>query len=371
VSGAGDVNGDGLADLIVGSYAYGNYKQPSAGVSYVVFSPVCHWDLDGDGTVGINDFLNLLAAWGTDPGGPPDFDGDGDVGIRDFLELLANWGPCPLFVDCNGNRVWDVIDVQDGTSQDCNGNVVPDDCDIADSTSQDCNDNGVPDECDLADGTSNDLNGNGIPDECKDIDCNKNGVSDLVDLADGTSQDCNGNLIPDECDIADGTSPDCNRNSIPDECDLADGTSEDCNGDGIPDECGVPNDCCTGAIVISDGPTPFLTLDASTDGPPAIGCEDAVVPFVNDIWFLYTASCTGFATFSLCNNADFDTRLAVYFAGSCPPSLNPLVCSDNAPGCGQTSEVQQFVGAGISYLVRVGGAKGGGAGTLTVSCETP
>ena len=52
-------------------------------------------DLDADGIVGIVDFLDLLAQWGTDPGGPPDFDGDGDVGINDFLELLANWGPCP------------------------------------------------------------------------------------------------------------------------------------------------------------------------------------------------------------------------------------------------------------------------------------
>ena len=55
----------------------------------------CPWDLDGDGSTGINDFLDLLAAWGTDPGGPPDFDGSGDVGINDFLALLANWGPCP------------------------------------------------------------------------------------------------------------------------------------------------------------------------------------------------------------------------------------------------------------------------------------
>ncbi len=40
------------------------------------------------------DLLDLLAVWGSDPGGPPDFDGDGSVGIMDFLELLANWGPC-------------------------------------------------------------------------------------------------------------------------------------------------------------------------------------------------------------------------------------------------------------------------------------
>ena len=33
---------------------------------------------------------------GSAPGGPPDFNGDGTVGITDFLELLANWGPCPM-----------------------------------------------------------------------------------------------------------------------------------------------------------------------------------------------------------------------------------------------------------------------------------
>ena len=46
--------------------------------------------MDGDGDVGINDFLDLIAQWGTDPGGPPDFDGDGNVEIDDFLELIAN-----------------------------------------------------------------------------------------------------------------------------------------------------------------------------------------------------------------------------------------------------------------------------------------
>ncbi len=54
----------------------------------------CAADLDGDGTVGILDLLGLLAAWGTDPGGPPDLDGDGLVGIIDLLILLAAWGAC-------------------------------------------------------------------------------------------------------------------------------------------------------------------------------------------------------------------------------------------------------------------------------------
>ena len=53
-------------------------------------------DLDGDGVVGILDFLALLAAWGPCPAPPAqcpaDLDGDGAVGILDFLLLLSNWG---------------------------------------------------------------------------------------------------------------------------------------------------------------------------------------------------------------------------------------------------------------------------------------
>ncbi len=51
-------------------------------------------DIDGDGIVGINDFLTLLAVWGpcADCGNcPADLDGDCSVGINDLLGLLANW----------------------------------------------------------------------------------------------------------------------------------------------------------------------------------------------------------------------------------------------------------------------------------------
>ncbi len=56
--------------------------------------PSCPQDCgDMDGNVGINDFLALLAQWGS-VGSSCDIDGGG-VGINDFLDLLANWGPCP------------------------------------------------------------------------------------------------------------------------------------------------------------------------------------------------------------------------------------------------------------------------------------
>ena len=78
---------------------------PGCGVPVVVdmgayelqFDPVDEiflGDLDGDGTVGIVDFLALLANWGPcEPGCClADLDIDGTVGLTDFQLLLGNWG---------------------------------------------------------------------------------------------------------------------------------------------------------------------------------------------------------------------------------------------------------------------------------------
>jgi hypothetical protein len=55
---------------------------------------MCIGDINNDNTVGINDLLVLLAAWGPNPGHPADLNGDNTVGINDLLTLLAEWGPC-------------------------------------------------------------------------------------------------------------------------------------------------------------------------------------------------------------------------------------------------------------------------------------
>jgi hypothetical protein len=50
-------------------------------------------DIDGDGVVGVVDFLFILADWGgcEESCCLSDLDLDGDVGVTDFLLVLANW----------------------------------------------------------------------------------------------------------------------------------------------------------------------------------------------------------------------------------------------------------------------------------------
>ena len=51
-------------------------------------------DVNGDGVVGIQDLLALIAAWGDCPGAgdcPADVNADGVVNIEDLLTLLSNW----------------------------------------------------------------------------------------------------------------------------------------------------------------------------------------------------------------------------------------------------------------------------------------
>ena len=49
-------------------------------------------DLDGNGYVGVNDLLVLLARYGDPTDAPVDFDGDGTVAVNDLLFLLSEYG---------------------------------------------------------------------------------------------------------------------------------------------------------------------------------------------------------------------------------------------------------------------------------------
>ncbi len=118
-------------------------------------------------------------------------------------------------------------------------------------------------------------------------------------------------------------------------------------------------DCAT-ATIVGDGMFAYDTT-TSVDEGIAISCGSGDA---NDIWFSYTATLDGDATFSLCGSG-YDTRMAIY--SDCVGT--EITCNDDS--CGLQSEINMPVVAGMTYLVRVAGWNGAvGAGTLTIDGPT-
>jgi hypothetical protein len=142
----------------------------------------------------------------------------------------------------------------------------------------------------------------------------------------------------------------------------------------------LPNDGCPGATVIGVGDTPFCTLSAN-EGGAENDCPEFADPGP-DIWFRHTAECTGTLVVSTCNQANFNTKLAIYEGcGVVPPfffcNLDTLLaCNDNDIFCpGGTSRLSVPVTEGTCYRIRLGSANNeSGTGTLTLSyvgCTPP
>ena len=83
-----------------------------------------------------------------------------------------------------------------------------------------------------------------------------------------------------------------------------------------------PNDDCSQAKAVSNiTGMVFDTTHATFDGPGH---------YMNspNIWYCYTATCTGCATISLAGSS-FDTKLAVYDGCNCYPSSDDLIKSND------------------------------------------
>ncbi|MBK9013736.1 MAG: T9SS type A sorting domain-containing protein [Saprospiraceae bacterium] len=123
------------------------------------------------------------------------------------------------------------------------------------------------------------------------------------------------------------------------------------------------NDNCADADVLpGPGMYNFTTIDATTDGPDhPSNCSSSggtVISVYNDIWYSFTPTWTGYAIWSLCSTADFDTKIMVYNAGAACPVMDGqvLACNEDGAGCtGYTSEVIFPVTSGSTYLLRLGG----------------
>jgi hypothetical protein len=122
-------------------------------------------------------------------------------------------------------------------------------------------------------------------------------------------------------------------------------------------------DDCDDAKAIGDvEDQPFDTTDATFDGPGL--CMTSP-----NIWYCYTATCTGNVTVSLAGSS-FDTMLAVYDGCECYPVSDDLIeCNDDA-GAGYQSEVTFAAIAGNQYLIEVGGyGSEAGEGLISISCS--
>ncbi|MFN0057807.1 MAG: proprotein convertase P-domain-containing protein [Planctomycetota bacterium] len=132
------------------------------------------------------------------------------------------------------------------------------------------------------------------------------------------------------------------------------------------------NDTCATALAVASGSIPFNTLSA-TDGSepfdPGPCAPSYPGALVQDVWYAFVAPEIGALDVSTCDNANFDTSLAVY-RGACG-ALEQLACNGDALGCaGFTSEIANIpVDAGETLLIRLGGWQTGSAGTGVLSIE--
>jgi len=115
------------------------------------------------------------------------------------------------------------------------------------------------------------------------------------------------------------------------------------------------NDTCANAQAVSNGTFPFDIRFASNDGSASCSFTNG-----NDIWYRYTATITGRATFSTCGSA-FDSVVSVY--GSCGGA--ELACNAFA-SCGAAVATLDMT-QGQTVLVRVGAESSIGTGTLDIS----
>ena len=130
------------------------------------------------------------------------------------------------------------------------------------------------------------------------------------------------------------------------------------------------NDDCADAIEIGEGQTTFTTVDATSAGfDDSLSCSTSTGGQVYaDVWFRFTAPCTGFATIDTCGSA-FNSRFSAY-NGSCPTNgSGVVVCGDE--GCGDDASAQTLVLEGQVLLIRVGSPVEGdeGSGVINILCE--
>ncbi|MFT3684381.1 MAG: FG-GAP-like repeat-containing protein [Phycisphaerales bacterium] len=135
------------------------------------------------------------------------------------------------------------------------------------------------------------------------------------------------------------------------------------------------NDNCASAQPLpAAGYISFNTATATTDGPQEFNLGFGADPQIHkDVWFTYTATCTGAVTVGTCLSS-FDTKVAIYSGTTCPGMPNSAIAGNDDSDCsffGATkSQVIFNAIAGRTYLIRVGGKNGAaGDAMMTYTCD--
>ncbi|HWL93190.1 MAG TPA: hypothetical protein VNT79_06620, partial [Phycisphaerae bacterium] len=137
------------------------------------------------------------------------------------------------------------------------------------------------------------------------------------------------------------------------------------------------NDNCSSPSAISGAGTfPYDVTQATFSGE---GQDHCVVPpdttaFDHDVWYCWTADCTGLVGISTCGTT-LGTKVAFYINGcacpTLPPSQGPLCCGEdvNSACSGQPLFTCEVV-CGQQYLIRLGKKPGfpPDTGTFTLNC---
>jgi hypothetical protein len=153
---------------------------------------------------------------------------------------------------------------------------------------------------------------------------------------------------------------------------------EGTNCDDTPAPCTVAEaDECNEAAVAVTGANYFDTTfaTASSPAPDELFCEGTYLEWQDeegndspDIWFIWTATVNGYASFSTCNSESYDTSIVLY-KDNCD---NQIACNGDGPydnGCQlYYSKINSYVFENTQYIIRIGGHEGEtGQGILHIS----
>lgn len=133
---------------------------------------------------------------------------------------------------------------------------------------------------------------------------------------------------------------------------------------------GPANNICSAATVIGNGSFAGTTVNATNDGNATCGASTTT----RDVWYSYTATCTGVLTVNTCTAASYDSVISVHTG--CPGTTsNQLSCNDDSSTGACAGSTRSYltinVTAGTNYKIRVSGYNGAsGTFTLRTVCGT-